>query len=735
MHTHPPGKALMAIVLIALAAVLMAGCATTPPQPTATPQPVEPTIEPTPEVEDLWASIQQSGKMTIGTSADYPPFESYDENFRLTGFDIALMEEIGRRLGVEVEFNDFAFDGLGGAVSLGQVDAAIAAIAVTPERQQLVDFSNVYYIGEDAILVGESVDVDLLQTPEEVSNLKLGVQSGTVYEQFAEQQLVDTGIMPETNLFVYSDVDRAIRDLRAGRITAVLLDKNVADEFAAQGGLRVAGEGLTRQRLAIALPKGQDALRRVINQALTQLQNEGVVAELAERYLNVQREDVVVVPTATPEPPTPTPAPAQPTSTPQPPARCVDGAAWVADLSYDDRNMTAPPVLQPGQIFVKGWRIRNTGTCTWDSAYYLDFVRGNTPAAQMGGGPIFVRGTVPPGATYDFTVQLTAPAVPGTYQGFWQMTNDLGQRFGETVWVGIRVPAPPTPTPAPTPTPVANVTFTVNTTNIQQGQCVTFYWSVNNVQAVYFYSQGQNWQDHGVGGQGSQQECPQQTTTYYLRVVFRDGTVTTSQITINVTQVANRPNIVQFSADPPQVAAGQCLNLFWEVQNQVTNVVLRRNNNTVWDGAPVKGNWQDCPPSPGTYSYQLTATGPGGTSQAVVYVNATQPSEPTPTPVPTTEPPTPTPIPQPMIYGFSADPAQIQQGQCVTLAWTTGGGTQLTRVRKGDAVLLDNGPQNGNIQDCPSDVGTVVYTLEASGGGTSVFQEAAVNVTVPIEPQ
>jgi hypothetical protein len=593
----------------------------------------------------------------------------------------------------------------------------------------------VYYIGEDAILVGDAADVELLQTPEEVSNLRLGVQSGTVYEQYAEQQLVETGVMPEANLFVYSDIDRAIRDLRAGRITAVLLDKPVAERFQAQGGLRIAGEGLTRQRYAIALPRGQDALRRVINEALTSLQNEGVIAELAERYLNVEREDVVVVPTATPEPPTPTPAPAQPTATPQPPARCVDGAAWVADLSYDDRNMTAPPVLQPGQTFVKGWRIRNTGTCTWDSAYYLDFVRGNPPAAQMGGGPIFVRGTVPPGATYDFTVQLTAPAVPGTYQGFWQMTNDLGQRFGETVWVGIRVPAPPTPTPAPTPTPVPNITFTVNTTNIQQGQCVTFYWNVSNVREVYFYSQGQNWQDHGVAGQGSRQECPQQTTTYYLRVVNQDGSVTTSQITINVTPVTNAPNITQFYADPPQVTAGQCLNLFWEVQGQVNNVVLRRNNNTVWDGAPVKGNWQDCPPSPGTYSYQLTATGPGGTSQAVQNVNASQPTQPTPTPVPTEAPATPTPIPQPVIYGFSADPPQIEQGQCVTLAWTTGGGTEFTRVRKGDAVLLDNGPQNGNIQDCPAELGTVTYMLEAVGGGTSVFQETAVNVAPVPEPQ
>ena len=57
------------------------------------------------------------------------------------------MDEIGRRLGVQVEYQDFAFDGLGGALQLGQVDAVIAAISVMPEREAVVDFSNVYFVG------------------------------------------------------------------------------------------------------------------------------------------------------------------------------------------------------------------------------------------------------------------------------------------------------------------------------------------------------------------------------------------------------------------------------------------------------------------------------------------------------------------------------------------------------------------------------------------------------------
>jgi polar amino acid transport system substrate-binding protein len=99
-----------------------------------------------------WSRIKAAGKVVVGTSADYPPFAYYGENFQIDGFDAALIREVGKKLGVEVELRDFAFDGLPAALQVGQVDAAIAAISITPERQETVDFTNVYYAGEDAIL-------------------------------------------------------------------------------------------------------------------------------------------------------------------------------------------------------------------------------------------------------------------------------------------------------------------------------------------------------------------------------------------------------------------------------------------------------------------------------------------------------------------------------------------------------------------------------------------------------
>ena len=99
-----------------------------------------------------WARIKAAGKITIGTTADSPPFSYHGNNLPWDGFDIQLMNEIGKRLGLQVNYVDIPFEGLTGALQLNQIDAAIAAISVTPEREGYVDFTNIYYVGEDGLL-------------------------------------------------------------------------------------------------------------------------------------------------------------------------------------------------------------------------------------------------------------------------------------------------------------------------------------------------------------------------------------------------------------------------------------------------------------------------------------------------------------------------------------------------------------------------------------------------------
>jgi polar amino acid transport system substrate-binding protein len=653
--------------------------------------------EPPPSADDSWDRIEAAGKIVVGTAADYPPFESYVGENQIDGFDIALMDEIGRRLGIQVEYHDFAFDGLGPALRLGQIDAAIAAISRTPEREAEVGFSNVYLVSEDAALAQADADI-VLTTLDDLTQYRVGVQRSTVYQEWVQTTLVDTGRMSPDHLFAYEKAEHALRDLREGRIDIVILDAQAAQAFVDEGGVKIVGKGLNPQNYAIALPHDAAALKAKLDETITALYNDGTIAGLAQRYLGLPQ----VLPT-------PTPAP---TSTPAPPPTCEDGLVFVKDLTQEGD-------MRPGQTFTKGWQVRNSGTCTWNTSYRLVFVSGH----KMGGEPVAVAREVKPGETYDLQVNLVAPLQPGTYQGLWQMQNGQQVAFGERLKVNVRVLAAPTVTPAPTQTPVAGISFTVDRTQIKQGECVTFNWKVENVKEVYFYREGQRWQDHGVTGEGSRQECPPATINYYLRVVLRDNSVEVRQITITVEPMAEAPVISRFTVDPPgQITLGQCVRVRWTVEGQLDNVKLTANNTVLWDPAPAKGNTSHCPDRAGTVTYGIEAVGPGGTSRQNQTVNVVGAA--TATPVPTPEPELP------IIYSFGVSPNQIQAGECVGLSWGVGGGTTYSRILRNGAVLIDNAGFNGQQLDCLDTAGSYTYVLEAqNAAGARVTQQQAVNVT------
>jgi polar amino acid transport system substrate-binding protein len=566
---------------------------------------------------DLWQQIQASGKIIVGTSVDYPPFEFYVDGNQIDGYDIALMDEIGRRLGIQVEYRDYAFDGLNPALRLGEIHVAIAAISRTPEREAEVDFSNVYLVSGDAFLAREDAGL-AIDSIDDAARYRIGVQRDTVHQDWIQLVLIDAGRMSADNLLAYQKASDAVRDLREGRIDLMYLDAQPAQAFVDEGGLQIVAKGLNPQNYAIALPKGQSALKAQLDQLITALYNDGTIGNLAQRYMGLPQ----VLPTPTPGP----------TSTAAPPPACDDGLASVQDLTQEGD-------LAPGQAFTKGWQVQNTGTCTWNTGYRLVFADGN----NMGGEPVAVSQDVAPGSTYDLQINLVAPTVPGDHQGFWQMVNNGGYAFGERLQVNIRVIAAPTLTPAPTQTPVAGIMFTVDRNAIQAGECVNFSWRVESVQAVYFHRDGESWQDHGVAGEGTRVECPPATTTYYLRVVLRDGSVEVREIPIYVEPVADAPQIRQFSVDPlGQITLGQCVTLRWQVEGELDRVLLTASDAVLWDGAAVSGSYEDCPALAGSVAYGLEATGPGGTSrgqQTITVVDATTAvPEATPTPEATPEP-------------------------------------------------------------------------------------------------
>ena len=242
--------------------------------------------------EDHWQRVQATGTLVFGTAADYPPFEFYNSKFELDGFDIALAKAIGAELGVQVEFKDYAFDGLLDALRLGQVDAGIAAISVTPGRQEVVDFTNIYYLGETSALAGSSFEGEV-RSASDLADTKVGVQRGTTFQAWAQQFLVDAGYIQQDDLVTYTTPSTIVRDLRTGTLDIGLMGQQTAALALRQNSdtVRLAGENFYKQQFAIAAPKGSD-LTTELNQALLTIQSNGTFAQLVKDYLGVNANSV-----------------------------------------------------------------------------------------------------------------------------------------------------------------------------------------------------------------------------------------------------------------------------------------------------------------------------------------------------------------------------------------------------------------------------------------------------------
>lgn len=144
------------------------------------------------------------------------------------------------------------------------------------------------------------------------------------------------------------------------------------------------------------------------------------------------------VPTNTPEPsPTATETPIPPpTESPTPEATptrgLCDDAIYVADVSVPDGTQ-----MNPGQEFVKTWRVKNTGTCTWTRGYQIMWSYGDN---RMSGQATALTSDVPPGEEVEISLTLKAPSTPGTYSGYWILRNNNGFTFGQRLSVIITVP-------------------------------------------------------------------------------------------------------------------------------------------------------------------------------------------------------------------------------------------------------------------------------------------------------
>jgi len=215
------------------------------------------------------------GTLTVGSDIPYPPFEQ-GKAPNYTGFDVELVEAMAAKIDRTARFQDTSFDTIFRDLAQGKFEMVASATTITPEREENVDFTNPYYLSEQALLVKEGSD---LKSVEELAGTTVGVQQGTTGQEFSEEE---TGA---ADVRAYPEGPDAVNALVAGTVDAVVIDLPVAeDAVAKQGGVEIATSIPTDEQYGFVVAEGEEGLLEELNEALEEIKDDGTYAEIYERW-------------------------------------------------------------------------------------------------------------------------------------------------------------------------------------------------------------------------------------------------------------------------------------------------------------------------------------------------------------------------------------------------------------------------------------------------------------------
>jgi polar amino acid transport system substrate-binding protein len=219
----------------------------------------------------------EPGSIRVASLGDSKPYTFTDAQGKFTGFDVELFTDVARRAGVDnVVFTGQDFSGLLAAVANGQFDVGVAAIGITEERKQTVDFSEGYLAGSLTVMSSPEAGIS---DEDDLAGKRLGVVQGTLQEAYAVKNFT------ETELVRFPDNNAAISAVNSGSIDAHFLDYEAAKEYSAQYGLENAIDIPSFDAPAgFAIAKGNEEFKAALDEALAAAMEDGTWKELYQKW-------------------------------------------------------------------------------------------------------------------------------------------------------------------------------------------------------------------------------------------------------------------------------------------------------------------------------------------------------------------------------------------------------------------------------------------------------------------
>jgi polar amino acid transport system substrate-binding protein len=245
-----------------------------------------------PEADAAWARIQAEGRFVVATDASYPPFSAVDANGDLFGFDVDLADEIGRRWGVRVDYENITYDALLGALVVGRDDAVISAFVPQPERTREVAYTQPYFVGGTVAVIRQGDGEPLVGDAQAwAAGKTLAVEYGAGGDALARQwarRVVGVTVVP------LATAAEALAALAGGAADAALVDALAAYDFLEQQpGLALAGPPLEPEPYVIAVSLESPRLLRELEAALTAMEADGTLRALKVKWFGEAAVDAL----------------------------------------------------------------------------------------------------------------------------------------------------------------------------------------------------------------------------------------------------------------------------------------------------------------------------------------------------------------------------------------------------------------------------------------------------------
>ena len=221
----------------------------------------------------LWAS-----NLIIATIANAPPFEFQNDAKGLSGFDIDLMNDLCKRMNTRCKFKIYEFSQVLPALKRGEVDLAIAAIDITPQRKEQFLFSLPYKLANIKIVTLTTSD---LQTPNQLVNKHIGF-----YKNAPDKDYLNALSLQQIHAQYYPHVADLFAALKQKEVDAIVVEPSRAAYWLANNqGFKVLGKSVSvAEGYGIAANLNQNELIEEINHYLKQMERDGTYLQIYNRY-------------------------------------------------------------------------------------------------------------------------------------------------------------------------------------------------------------------------------------------------------------------------------------------------------------------------------------------------------------------------------------------------------------------------------------------------------------------